>query len=169
MAAPASILSLGFAFRDAKGQIARMRVLIGGASGAAVLTAYNTLQTDLQAVSNAHVHQTAAPDRDFTYGSTGEFQNAVDKAVLTFRDEWGSLHRYMLPAPKAVIFKADLETVDPTQTDMETLITFFQASVYAHSTATAPLAYVGGVRGRKKMIRRFNIWTLDPTLGFEGE
>lgn len=164
MAAPASILSLGFTFRDSKGLTGHMRMLIGGASVAAIFTAYNSLQTALQAVSNAFVHQNSAPDKNYTYGTSARYDTIEDKAALTFRDEWGALHRYQIPAPISTIFLADQETVNMANADVATLVGLFQSNVYAHSTATAPLVGVGGIRQRRKMQRKANLFTLSSNL-----
>lgn len=168
MAAPAASLRISFIFRDAKGQIGRMRVLIGGATNAAVLTSAGTLTTDLQAATNAHVSTNVDSAASHVYGTNAEFPNVEDKAQLVFADTTGNLHRYQLPAPLLACFATDGETVVNSGV-MATVIGDFQSFVYGHNSDVGPLAYIGGIRQRRRMQRRFNIFTKDPTLASEGE
>lgn len=169
MAAPAVGLRLSYTFRDSKGQTGKMRMLIGDATNAAVLTDYNNGIALLQAVSNAKVTVPTDYHKDRTYGTTAQFATVEDKAQLTFKSQQGSIVRFQIPAPKAAGFNTDLETVLPTETNMAALKTWFETYVYENITDTSPLTYVGGVRVRRKMQRKFNIFTLDPTLAGEGE
>jgi len=164
MAAPATGLKLGFSFRDAKGQVARMRVLIGDATNAAVITDQNTLRGHLAAVSNASVLTSNNPAATPTYGTAATYVDVEDKARLFFKDPLGGIHRFEVPAPKAAVFKADQQTVDNAQTDMAALITDFATFVYGHATDTAALAYLGGFRARRRTIRKMSIFTLDSSL-----
>lgn len=164
MAAPTSALYKSFSFRDAKGNISRVRVLIGDATTNAIQTDANALATLLASVSNAAVRLTEAATNAHSYGSSAEYNTVEDKASLAFVDPAGFLHKYQLPAPKSAEFDADQETVNAAETNMAALITAFQTYVYGRSTDTAPLSYVGGIRIRRKLHRRPTIFDKDPTL-----
>lgn len=166
MAAPVATKLITYGFRDAKANTSRLRVVIGGATSAAVDTDAVTLLNHLVLVTNANVYLTidANPADKRTNGGTGQFQNSSDKAKMTFTASDGSIHRYQIPAPLAAIFKADLETVDKTVTAIAAVITDFQTFCYGAYTDTSPLAFVAGVRTRTPMPRRSNIFTLQPDL-----
>src|ERR1051326_7862626 len=148
MAAPAVADQLTVRFRDSKGKTSRLKVIIGGADHAATVTNLNTLVTDLAAVTNCALRSGLDPRPLVAYGSTAEFASVEDGALLTFADVVGRLHRFKIPAPKV----ADFATF-----------------VYGSNVDTAPLTYIGGVRLRKKLHRKFTIFTKDPTLSGEGE
>lgn len=169
MAAPVSAFRFSLIFRDAKGQVSRTRAIAGGATAAAVITDIGALATDMQDVTNAHVTTSLDSTINRTYGTNAEFPNVEDKMVLTFVDPAGNLHRYQIPAPKLAMFQADGETVNASVGVMVTLISAFTSFIYGRSSDVSPLVYVGGIRLRRRFQRRFNIFTLDPTLGGEGE
>lgn len=164
MAAPAASFLFSFEGRDAKGMVARVKVIIGDASNTAVLTDTTTFVGHLNAMSNAVWVKNIDVAKPVTYGGAGQFQDAEDKMILTFKDPQGYLHRFAIAAPKSAGFLADLETVDSSQTDVSNLIGDFTTFVYGRNTDTSPLAYVGGTRRRVKQRRRFNIITKNPTL-----
>lgn len=169
MAAPAAALRVTYIFRDAKGQTGRMKVLVGGADNPTVLTDIGNLATDLQAVSNAHVSTSLDAAVSHIYGTNAEFPNVEDKAQLVFVGPNGDVHRFQIPAPILAIFNTDGETVKASQAAIATVISAFTSFVYGGDQDSSPLVYVGGIRQRRKFIRKFNIFTLDPTLGGEGE
>jgi len=166
MAAPVDTTVRSYGFRDAKGQVAKVRIIIGAATPAAIETDAADFTTKSQAVSNAHVYQTVdpAPINKRTYGTSAEYNTVEDKMQLTFTDTVGNLHRFEIPAPKSASFLADQETVNPAQTDVAALVTAIGTYVYGRYNDTAPLAYVGGVRVRRKLQRKMNIFVKDPTL-----
>jgi hypothetical protein len=168
MAAPAVADQLTVRFRDSKGKTSRLKVIIGGADHAATVTNLNTLVTDLAAVTNCALRSGLDPRPLVAYGSTAEFASVEDGALLTFADVVGRLHRFKIPAPKVADFATDQETVVNTGA-MATVITDFTTFVYGSNVDTAPLTYIGGVRLRKKLHRKFTIFTKDPTLSGEGE
>lgn len=168
MAAPVVALYKGFSFRDSKGQTSRMRVLIGDATVAAVGTDEANFTTHLGGVSNCNVWFTESNNPGHTYGTSAEYETVEDKMSLTFTDPSGFLHRYQVPAPKTAGFLADGETVDSAQTQVALLITDFTTFIYGRFNDTAPLVYVGGTRLRKKIKRKFTIWTKNPALAGPG-
>jgi hypothetical protein len=171
MAAPVVAQANVFGFRDDKGQTARLRCVIGGATIAAVNTSSGALRTLLAAVSNAHVYNVTYGNggADITYGTDADYETVEDKAQFVLIDPGGYFHRYQIPAPIGTKFLADGETVNLADTDWSALVTAFQTYVYGHATDTAPLVIVGGIRIRKKMKRRENILTKNPSLTGPGE
>lgn len=168
MAAPAAMQKRKYAFRDAKGQVGRMVVLIGGADSNGVETNYIALANLLQAVSNAHVSLDINPAADRAYGAQAVYETVEDKAQLTFTAalaDGGTIHRWQVPAPKAAIFQADGQTVDQAQADVVALVGAFETYVYPASSATAPMAaYIGGFRVKRKLQRRMNVFTKSANL-----
>lgn len=162
MAAPAAALYTTYTFRDAKGQTGNLKVVIGGASLSAVTTSQVSFKALVVAVSNAAVRLVSQDNHVLSYGTTGQFQDTEDKAVLTFADPLGYFHRYQIAAPKAAGFLADLETVNAAETNMAALIASFTSIVYGRTSDTAPLVYIGGMRIRRRTIRRFNLLTKAP-------
>lgn len=170
MAAPVAALKVGYNFRDAKGFVRRIRVILGDATNSAILTDSANGTTLLQAVSNAHVYSTLDAHKSIlTLGTAATYLDCEDKAALTFVDPQGGFHRYQIPAPKSAGFLADQETVNAAETNMSALIGWFQSFVFGAQTDTSALVYVGGTRLRRKQSRKFNVITRDPGLANPGE
>jgi len=170
MAAPVVAQMCSFGFRDAKGNVTRTRVLIGGATIAAVQANVGTLRGHLAAISNAHVYNiTYATGNDFTYGTAATYLDVEDKMVLTFYDVNTKLHRFQFGAPISAKFLADQETVNGSDTDVAAVITDFQTFCYGSTADTSPLTVIGGVRRRNRMHRRFTLLTKNPSLTGPGE
>lgn len=169
MAAPVAVLFVNYSYRDAKGNTSRVRVLIGDATTAAIQTDSATLRGHLAAISNAVItNQTFEQFPSRTPGAAATYETVEDKAIMTFYDPAGMLHRYALCCPAAAIFLADGETVDNANVAVGNVITDFQTFVYGRYTDTAPLVFVGGVRARRKLHRRINIFTRNPQLSGPG-
>jgi hypothetical protein len=169
MAAPATALRLSFRFRDAKGNTGRMRFLIGDATQAAILTDAATLIGHVRAISNAEVSLVEAGGKDLAYGTQAVFGSVEDKARCTFYDSNFNLHHFEVPCPKSAIFMADGETVDPANADVIAFAGDMHTFVYSDVNDTAPLTFVGGVRTRRKMHRRLNIFVKNPAETGPGE
>lgn len=170
MAAPVATLPVTYGFRDSKGQVAHMRVIVGAATVAAVYTNIVALGTLIAAVTNASVFNNLdanQADKE-SYGTTATYPDIEDKMVLTYKDAIGHLHRYQVPCPKSAEFLTDGETVDQAETNMAALNTAFNTYVYGFFNDTAPLTYLGGTRVRRKLQRRFNIFTRNPALSGPG-
>ncbi|HWT78544.1 MAG TPA: hypothetical protein VN648_07050, partial [Candidatus Methylomirabilis sp.] len=76
-------------------------------------------------------------------GNTGSYQDITIKAVMTFVDLDGQIHRYEIPAPKTSIFKPDLVTVDPGNTDVATWAAVMTATLTgAHVTSKSGINVV---------------------------
>jgi hypothetical protein len=170
MAAPVVSQFNVFGFRDAKGQTARLRVLIGGATIAAVQTNVGTLRGHLAAASNAHVYAiTYANTADRTYGTAATYVDAEDKLLMTFVDVNSNLHKYRIAAPVSTDFQADQETWKPADAAVSNIITDFQTFCYGTATDTSPLTAINGIRVRARFQRKFNSLTKQPDLTGPGE
>lgn len=171
MAAPVVAQACSFGFRDDKGQTARLRVVIGGATIAAVQTNSAALRTLLAAVSNAHVYNItySSGGADVVYGTDADYETVEDKAQMVYIDPQGYFHRYQVPAPIGTKFLADGETWNPSDTDVAALYTGFQTYCYGHALDAAPLVVIGSIRIRRRMKRRENILTKNPALTGPGE
>lgn len=174
-----------YIFRDAKGQTATLKMYRQAVDTAAhqqsdALAIAGDLLLLTNSASIVSVGVYSSPAAAPLYGANAQFQNVEDKAVFTFTTAAGGIHRYAVPAPLAAVFKADLETVDNTASPVKQFIADMLHATYSGTAPTTlnaacdrqgnPLtAYVGGIRRRSKFKRKFNIFTLDPTLGGEGE
>lgn len=117
-----------------------------------------------------------------TFNSSGDYKAVEDKAVFVFQDAAGVVHRYQVPCPLSSIFLADQQTIDVSQAVVKqfladmldqtvggtapnalTLHPIVSASNYALSF------FIGGYRGMRKPQRKFNIFTLNPSLNGPGE
>jgi hypothetical protein len=169
MAAPAAALYTSYVFRDAKGQTAKLRTIIGDTTLAAVTTDQVSLKALLVAVSNATVRLVSQDHPSVSYGAASVYQDVEDKAQLVFTDTLGYMHRYQIPAPKAAGFDTDGETVLASETNMAALITALTTYTYGRTSDTAPLVYIGGIRIRRRFQRKFNIITKNPAETGPGE
>lgn len=155
-------------YRDSKGHIGKVRyhvantgtLITQGAAADAVLVA-------IGAISNAALQSASGPATTaagpVVYGTTADFAAVEDKAVYTFSAADGSLHRVQVPAPKIAIFEVDTVTVDAAQTDSAAFITAYLANAVT-SAGAAITAFVGGIRQRRKLQRKLNIYIKVPEL-----
>ena len=170
MAAPVFAQFESYNFKDAKGQNAKMRVLLGDATVVAEFNDATNLTPLLQAVSNATVVNTTHNGLiNHTPGTAAVYETVEDKVIMTYYDPSGFLHRYSVAAPASAIFLADGETADIANAAYLAVVTFFQAHAYGRYTDTATLVHVGGTRQRRKLQRKFNIFTRNPALSGPGE
>lgn len=168
---PNLITKAKYNFVDAKGYYAHMQFNVSLDTFTNGGTLVQSLYPLLQAVSNAQLNQGSGVG--FSLPTPGElgtqavFGSVEDKAVLTYIDAQGAIHRYKLPAPTAAIFLADGMTVDPTNTDIVALNTvLLNAAAHAYffcSRSGVELNdFVGGLRTRVRTQRRINIFTRNP-------
>lgn len=164
---PAALQKVSFTFRDAKNQTARMTFIIGDTTPTTIYADAATLKGHLQALSNAHVQIVATDYTDTTTGTAAVYGSVEDKAVFTFQDADGVLHRWKVPAPKTAIFQADGETVDFSVTAVNDFKTDMLAFIYDQDGVQITSS-VGGTRARVKAQRRFNVRTRNPALTGQG-
>lgn len=179
-----------FTFRDAKGQTRSIKICYASdaasiaANAAAFQTAIAATQTALANMSNAHVSSEAllngnANQRGVTYGTSAEYNSVADQAHLYYLTLGANSDQgkgtLTIPAPKAAIFEADQVTVNPGNA----LVTALNVALNiggddtAGAVAVGPLGYeyetfVGGLRIARKVTRKFNKYTKDPTLTIAG-
>lgn len=168
----------GWTGRDARGQTGRMSgyYLFNNTSGAD--RGSSVIQTQaicaaMQALSNLYpIEQSGLASvilNPAGLGGNVTFPNAEDKAVLSVLTQAFTITRFSVPAPKAAIFLADGETVDPANGLVTALIGALTAVDAGGGTAVsnqgaAFLSLIGGARARRRFQRKTTIWTLDPTL-----
>lgn len=159
---------VSFIFRDSKGQTARTKLWLA-TTAANFEPQVASLVTLFQALTNANVTSSIDNAAPVVYGTTAVYETVEDKGILTFQGATnGGLHRFSVPAPKAItaggaLFLADGETVDPSNAEFIALkAVLISVSVVARTGEQ--LTYVGGFRARRKLQRRMNVFTLSPTL-----
>jgi len=99
-----------------------------------------------------------------------------------FQDAAGVVHRYQLPCPLAGIFMSDQQTVDPTVASVKQFVADMIAATFGWTAKNAAIlfatvsvsgysltSFVGGYRLMRKAQRKFNIFTLNPSLNGPGE
>lgn len=119
------------------------RVRATGLVGAPTL---GGVQAALRGHSNADVQQQVeGPVVDYAPAPVaGTYPSVRDQATLIFAAADGTQTQVILPAPKAAVFMADGQTVDPSV--INDIIVAVVAAVQTASGA-AVTNYVGGVRG----------------------
>lgn len=166
-------------YRDDKGQTSSMRFYIVNATAAGALAAGTALVSALNALTNGANDGArgayTSPPTVHSYGANANFESCEDKAQLTFQTATGAIHRYMIPAPLESIFLADGETVktpdaggDAQQILLAALVAAVVGDV-ASRDGVLIASYIGGIRLRRKMKRKFDIFTLNPDLSGPGE
>lgn len=164
---------VGFSYRDVKGFSQTVRVFVSFDNTADGIALMNSLVAPISGLSNAAFNGgqgigLAIPS-SFLYGANAIFSTIEDKAIFTFGDTSGALHRWQIPAPKDAIFLADGETVDPANGLVVSFVTAFTTAgagpSFVSSRAGQQIThFAGGIRIRRRIRRRINIFTLDPTL-----
>ena len=123
----------------------------------------------IDAITNAGVVNVRGPGPHamgtLNYGTAAQYADIEDKALLLFEDAAGKYHRYLIPAPIEAMFLADGITIDKTQAAMASLITGWTVTYPVCGIDGSILTtYIGGWLRRKRLRRRYNLLTLDPTL-----
>lgn len=165
-----------YTFRDAKGQTATMRFYITSltSSLANANTAAAALTTAVANLSNAFLQAAHGPSdggtRPVTYGNAAQFEEVPSKAQMLFASAVGSLHRFMIPAPIAAAFKADLQTVDPANASVIAFVNAVTTAVAAGDAFVSSrdgvqiTRYLGGLYRGRKVGRRISTLVRDSTL-----
>jgi|SRR5438105_4476997 len=161
---PATVVRASYTFRDAKGATARVSLYINQGGGASVPAVSAQIAAALAGLTNAHVTDPMAAPGVVVYGGTGTYQDIEDKAVISLADGFGKLHRYQVPAPLASLFLADGETVDSANAALATLLAVFAGGNIVDRGGTQVAQFVGGVRQRRRVHRKINIFTKNPLL-----
>jgi hypothetical protein len=173
-----TIASQSFTFRDAKGMIGKTRIHvfwdIAAAADAAGVA--NNVKGALTALTNATIQlSTGVLGEVFApaYGLTATYENAEDKARLTYLMADGSLSHIDIPAPLSAIFLADGQTVNTANTLVAGLTTQLTTAVVdaiaSSRGGSAFLRLLGGQRQRRKTQRKMSIYTLSGNLNQPAE
>lgn len=126
-------------FRDAKGYTSRFSVyydFTGVVHIEDALTDISDLIAATAALSNAHVTALNGSVTEWgtvqygAHASGGAYESVIEGVTMVFQDSFGTLHRYVVPAPKISIFLADKITVDPANA----LVTTFVAKMKGPGT-----------------------------------
>jgi hypothetical protein len=167
------ISSIQLIYRDVKGFSSAVRVHVNYDTIDHAATILGTLNTAIAALTNAafngsHGLAFNAP-KPTVYGSNAVFSTIEDKAAFTFVDNAGVVHRFQIPAPKDAIFLADGETVDPANGLVTAFVTAMTTagagpSFFSSTAGNAITFFAAGVRVRRKIRRKINIFTLNPSL-----
>jgi hypothetical protein len=193
MAVPSepNVICTPYVGRTIKGWTVRVRVcfsLNATALGSATLSndlvvVNQGIAALIQNLTVAHIYQPNASTGMFfvaevPYGSSGNYDDAEDSAVLSFATANGTVGRISIPAPKSAIFLADLMTVNPAQTDVAAFVTAVTSGAVLDPVSSVTIsgwygstksgAYyatlLGGLRVRRRTRRKMNIWIKDPTV-----
>lgn len=168
-------------FRDAKGNVARVTFqLIDLGTAATNFTSAINIRNATDALSNAADAGWHGPytsnDAGTTFGTAATYEDVEDKAVMVFATAAGGIHRYSIPAPLSAIFLADAETVDQTNSLVKVFVANVLAATFNSQAPTAGsggagtregtilTAFLGGYRARRKLKRKFTIYTRNPAL-----
>ena len=166
-----------YSLMDAKGQVARVVLALnydGAEAAPDAWTVGSGMAAAIAGASNAFLFAASGPYGYLVpkqYGARADYVDAEDKAVLTFQDNVGALHRFSIPAPKAALFMADGQTVSPTSALVEAFITALITPANsasfggrASTFSQAPAGFIAGQRQRRRTSRRLTLWTLSGGL-----
>jgi hypothetical protein len=155
-----------FGFRDCQGNVRRLTLYLSAADAAAASTAAQAIATAAGAISLAALQSATGPyhlEAAPTYGSTGQYEDVEDKAVMTFATANGGVHRYRIPAPGQFIFWADQKTVNGSQS----VVGDFTDAIIGHACSrdgNVLTTFVGGTRARGPTSRRLNVYLKSANL-----
>lgn len=165
-----------FNFRDSRGMTGSVRLWLTSDSATDTNDLITPFITALEALTNAHMTSSrgsAGDTPEFGYGSDAQYAPIEDKASLTYFTARAQRHTYRIPAPKAAIFMSDEQTVNPANSlvvAFNTAILDTVTSAFFSDAQGNPLTgYVGGIRTRSKLRRKFTIFTLNPAESGPGE
>lgn len=167
-----------YTYRDAKGQVATFRHYINavGSTGASpiddALLVAQAVVTALDATTNAALQAGHGPFGEVgvvQYGANGvQWQEVISKGKMVMQDAKGSLHNYLIPAPKIAMFEADQQTLNPGNGLLAALVgaltTPINGVFVCAKDGTQITNYMGGYWVGKKIHRRLNVFILTPAL-----
>jgi len=163
--------SLGYV--DAKGNQTRMRFYISHDTVANGVAVYDDFASAINALTNGLNFSNpgfgGAPTVSGEYGAADQFESVTDQAVFTAIDAAGQIHRFMVPAPKAAIFLADLLTVNMANAavgDYTDIITNAGSAASFISTRSGQgfASVPAGLRIKRPNRRRVSVFTKSSNL-----
>lgn len=163
--------------RDAKGFTGTFRYFINGNPGTAmdVAVQVGVTRVAFAALSNAAV-QSASGYNSLTgvvqYGAAATYLPIYTKAVMLFQDSAGGMHKYRVPSPKAALFLADQQTINPANTlvmaFVAAMITAGSGGVYNSTKSGLQIInFFGGILESAAPRRRYGFLQLTPGLTSE--
>lgn len=175
MAFPVSgLYRQSFTFRDAKGQQSTVRFFCSTGAGAVadLQTQLIALETALKGLTNAAEQSSSGPvSRTGTkqYGTSGSpYQDVQQKAVMTFQDSVGGLHRFQIPAPVIAAFLADQQTIDPANGNVTAFIAAMTGNTAGAGVVTRSglklTNFFGGLFAAKPIPKARSMFVLDANL-----
>lgn len=173
-------LSETVSYRDARGQLGRTSFFLDSRNTPIEGYTAQFIANDISALSNAAFQSAKGPWTSdaaaVVYGTTEEFPDVEDKAILTFSTATGALHKISVPAPVSTMFYVDGETVDIEDPAVQQLVADVTFTTYMGTPPTTGVAYalvsrdgnpltmfIGGQRVRRRFQRKLTIYTKDPT------
>lgn len=185
-----------FTFRDMKNQTCRIKVHLAPTTATLMATAMLNLSVDLHAISASQYVTSSdgtanvlvsrgpfnTPEQPWLGASTSpaDYVTIADKARFAFSDAAGKLHFIEVPCPLDSIFQADKTTIDFSVSIVKQFVADVLNATFSGTAPTAGslpltsaqgnafLTSVGGTRVRRKIQRRFNIYTRNPALTGQG-
>lgn len=170
---PNTLSQVSAGYVDAKGAQGRIKAYISWDTHDDGVTVFAAWIGAVSALTNAQVFSAPGIGGELTqsgdYGTSAEFDSITDKAVMTFIDSAGSIHRFQIPAPKAGIFLADKVTVNRAATDVATYVSlvvngadnpFFLCTRGGLQFSS----FAGGLRIKKPNRKRMTIFTKSGNL-----
>ena len=170
---PNALYPVTLKFRDAKGLTASVKFILDEATLAAAVTDSQALTAAAAALSECYLQSVRGPAAQaeglMERGTAATYGTAEDKVMLMYQDVVGSYHRYQIPGPNlnaggAPLLLADNYTVDATNAAVVAFNALMVAGPVRSLSAFALSSFIGGWIRRKKLKRRLNGITLDPTL-----
>jgi len=176
--------SFGLTLRDARGHTGKSTLwyTYDNVDAAHVFDAYNaciTIANGIATLSNgaiARYNGLIGRQAVLSYGGTGTYVDAEDKAKLTWQlinpvtpPVVAGIARLEVPACKSTMFLADQETVDPNQAAVDAFLDLLEspdASGGFVSSKTGLLfgTFIGGTRVRRKFQRKITIYDKSANL-----
>ena len=170
---PNTVFQLSAGYVDAKGAQGRIKSFVSVDTDTHGVTLYGAWLGFVDALTNAQLFSAPGVGGALTisgdYGTAAEFDSVTDKAVMTFIDSAGQIHRFQIPAPKAAIFLADKITVNRAQTDVAAYVNLIVnggSNPYFMSTRGGLQfsSFAGGLRIKKPNRKRMTIFTKSGNL-----
>jgi hypothetical protein len=153
--------------RDARGDEYHFRYYVSAADIPAAVTAATAVYTALGAATNAAICRAwgfVNTNNLTPYGGTGNYQDKEDQAKLVFQNNALQLVSYTVPAPKAAMFLADGETVDPTAATLGYNLAAALAANATDKFGVTLANWLGGKRLRRRAQKKVTAWTRTPGL-----
>lgn len=178
------VASFGVSLRDARGHIGKctMWYTYDNVDAAHINDAYNNMiniANGIATLSNgaiARYNGVIGRQTTLSYGGTGTYVNAEDKARFTWQTVEPTsppvavgLLRLEIPAPKSANFLADQETVDPNQAAVDAFLDLLESpdasgGFVSSKTGKLVATFIGGVRIRRRFQRKITIYDKSANL-----